>query len=379
MKKILLLLLLFLIPLSICRAEDLANNAISSVIMEYSTGKILYEKNANQKLAPASMTKIMTMLLTMETIDEGKLSMDDSIVISKTAADMGGSQMFLEEHSSVKVKELLKGIAIASANDAAVALAEKVGGSVDNFVNMMNEKATTLGLTNTTFKNPHGLDEEGHLSTAHDMAVMARSLIGYKDILNYTSTYEDYFNKPDGSRTWLVNTNKLVRFYKGVDGLKTGYTEGAGYCLTATAKKNDIRFITVVMGEPTSDQRSLDTSNLLNYAFNTYRLNTILSKDTELGKVNIEKGSIDEGTIVLKDDITEVEKVSEDKKEYSYNIKLDNIEAPVKYGDKVGTIEIIDNEGLIIREEDITIKESIDKANLFHILNNNLKVIIRGK
>lgn len=379
MKKILLLLLLFLIPLSICRAEDLANNAISSVIMEYSTGKILYEKNANQKLAPASMTKIMTMLLTMEAIDEGKLSMDDSIVISKTAADMGGSQMFLEEHSSVKVKELLKGIAIASANDAAVALAEKVGGSVDNFVNMMNEKATTLGLTNTTFKNPHGLDEEGHLSTAHDMAVMARSLIGYKDILNYTSTYEDYFNKPDGSRTWLVNTNKLVRFYKGVDGLKTGYTEGAGYCLTATAKKNDIRFITVVMGEPTSDQRSLDTSNLLNYAFNTYRLNTILSKDTELGKVNIEKGSIDEGTIVLKDDITEVEKVSEDKKEYSYNIKLDNIEAPVKYGDKVGTIEIIDNEGLIIREEDITIKESIDKANLFHILNNNLKVIIRGK
>ena len=379
MRKIFLLLLLFLIPLSLCKAEDLAGGAISSVIMEYSTGKILYEKNANQKLAPASMTKIMTMLLTMEAIDEGKLSMDDSIVISKTAADMGGSQMFLEEHSSVKVKELLKGIAIASANDAAVALAEKVGGSVDNFVNMMNEKATTLGLTNTTFKNPHGLDEEGHLSTAHDMAVMARSLIGYKDILNYTSTYEDYFNKPDGSRTWLVNTNKLVRFYKGVDGLKTGYTEGAGYCLTATAKKNDIRFITVVMGEPTSDQRSLDTSNLLNYAFNTYRLNTILSKDTELGKVNIEKGSIDEGTIVLKDDITEVEKVSEDKKEYSYNIKLDNIEAPVKYGDKVGTIEIIDNEGLIIREEDITIKESIDKANLFHILNNNFKVIIKGK
>ena len=378
MKKIVLLLLLLVFPITHIKAEDLSENAVSAVIMEYSTGKILYEKNANQRLAPASMTKIMTMLLTMEAIDEGKISLDDSVVISKNASDMGGSQMFLEEHSSIKLKELLKGVAIASANDAAVALAETIGGSVDNFVSMMNDKAKELDLSNTTFKNPHGLDEEGHLSTAHDMAIMARELIKYKDILNYTSTYEDYFNKPDGSRTWLVNTNKLVRFYKGVDGLKTGYTEGAGYCLTATAKKNDIRFITVVMGEKTSDLRSLETSNMLNYAFNTYRLNKILTKETELGKIPIEKGNIDEGTIVLKNDITEVEKISSDKKEYTYNVKLDKVKAPVKNGDKVGTVEIIDNEGLIVREEEITIKEDINKTNIFHIFSKNIKTLISG-
>ena len=379
MKKIIIILILLLFPISFIHAEELPGNAISSVIMEYSTGKILYENNANQRLAPASMTKIMTMLLTMEAIDEGKISMDDNITISKVAADMGGSQMFLEANSTIKLKELIKGVAIASANDAAVALAETVGGSLDNFVDMMNEKVKELGLTNTTFKNPHGLDEEEHLSTAHDMAVMARELIKYKDILNYTATYEDYFNKPDGSRTWLVNTNKLVRFYKGVDGLKTGYTEGAGYCLTATAQKNGIRFITVVMGEPSSDQRSYDTSNMLNYAFNTYRLNTILSKDNELGKIKVEKGDIEEGTLILNDDITEVEKISDDKKEYSYNIKVDKIVAPVNNKDKVGTIEIIDNEGLIVKEVDITIKENINKANIMQIIKKNIKTFVSGK
>ena len=379
MKKIIYIFILFIFPLSLIHAQDLAENAISSVIMEYSTGKVLYEKNANQRLAPASMTKIMTMLLTMEAIDDGKINMDDNINISKVASDMGGSQMFLEANTSIKLKELVKGVAIASANDAAVALAEAVGGSVDNFVNMMNEKAKELGLTNTSFKNPHGLDEEGHLSTANDMAVMARELIKHKEILNYTATYEDYFNKPDGSRTWLVNTNKLVRFYKGVDGLKTGYTEGAGYCLTATASKNGIRFITVVMGEPSSDQRSYDTSDMLNYAFNTYRLNTILSKDNELGKVKIEKGNIEEGTIILNDDITEVEEISSDKKEYSYNIKLDKVVAPVKNGNKIGTVEIIDNEGLVVKEVDLTIKEDVRKINVMEIFIKNVKTFISGR
>ena len=379
MKKIVFLLTLLLIPINIIKAEDLAKNAISGVIMEYETGKILYDKNSNQRLAPASMTKIMTMLLTMEAIDSGKLNMDDEIIISKNAADMGGSQMFLEANSSIKVKELLKGIAIASANDAAVALAETVGGSLDNFVNMMNEKAKDLGLNNTTFKNPHGLDTEGHLSTAHDMAIMARELIKHNKILEFTSTYEDYFNKPDGSRTWLVNTNKLVRFYKGVDGLKTGFTDGAGYCLTATAKKNNIRFITVVMGEPTSDLRSQDTSNMLNYAFNTYKLNTILSKEQDLGKIKIEKGMQDYGTIILKNDISEVTIINSDNNNYSYNIKLNKVTAPVKNGDTIGTIEILDNEGLVIREDNLTIKENINKANIFHILIKCLKVIMTGK
>ena len=379
MKKLLLLFICLFLFISTINAEELTENAISSVIMEYSTGKILYEKNSNQMLAPASMTKIMTMLLTMETIDNGKLSMDDYVNISKNASDMGGSQMFLEANTEIQVKELLKGIAIASANDAAVALAEKIGGSVDNFVNMMNEKAKSLGALNTTFKNPHGLDTEGHLSTAHDMAIMARELIKHEKILEYTSTYEDYFNKSDGSRTWLVNTNKLVRFYKGVDGLKTGYTEGAGYCLTATAKKSDIRFITVVMGEPSSDIRSSETTNLLNFAFNTYKLNKILSKDSDLGKIKIEKGMQDYGTLTLIDDINEVILINNETTNYSYNLKLDKVKAPVNNGDKVGTIEIIDNEGLIIREEMLTIKENIKNANFLNILGKNFLTLFKGK
>ena len=242
MKKILLLIISFFLLTSSVWAEDFASNAKSGILMEYSTKKILFEKNANERLAPASMTKIMTMLLVMEKIDNGEISYDSMVNISKNASSMGGSQMFLDEGSAVKVGELLKGLSIASANDAAVALAEFIGGSVDNFVNMMNEKAKELGLENTQFKNPHGLDQEGHYSSAKDMAIMARELISHEDILKYTSTYEDYFNKSDGSRTWLVNTNKLVRFYPGVDGLKTGFTSTAKYCLTATAKKNNICF-----------------------------------------------------------------------------------------------------------------------------------------
>jgi serine-type D-Ala-D-Ala carboxypeptidase (penicillin-binding protein 5/6) len=379
MKKILISFFLFFSLIGFVKAEDLASNAVSAVIMEYSTGKILYEKNANQQLAPASMTKIMTLLLTMEAIDNGRLSMDDLITVSTNAANMGGSQMFLEANSEVKVSELIKGISIASANDAAVCLAETLGGSVDKFVEMMNNKATELGLTNTTFKNPHGLDTEGHLSSAHDMAIMARALISHATILKFTSTYEDYFNKADGSRTWLVNTNRLVRFYPGVDGLKTGYTDGAGYCLTATAMKNGVRYITVVMGEPSSDMRSQETTNLLNYAFNTYRLNTIINTEQILGKIKIEKGMQDYGNLVVKNDVTEVELNNQDKLNYSYNLKLNEVTAPVKNGDIVGSVDILDSEGLVIRSDDLTIKEDVKKATLAHIFKKNLAVLIYGK
>ena len=206
---------------------------------------------------------------------------------------MGGSQIFLEPNSNMKVEELLKGIAIASGNDAAVAMAEKIGGTTEEFVKMMNEKASELNLKNTHFANVHGLDTENHYTSAEDMAIMARELIKHEKILEYTSIYEEYLNKPDGSKTWLVNTNKLIRFFDGVDGLKTGYTTNAGFCLTSTAKRNNIRYITVVMGEPSSELRSSDTTGLLTYAFNNYKLNTIIEKGTELGKVKIEKGKIE--------------------------------------------------------------------------------------
>lgn len=379
MKKLILCLLLIFSFTSVVKAEEFAKSAKSAILIEYSTGKVLYEKNSNERLAPASMTKIMTMLLTMEAIDQGKINMNSMINISSNAASMGGSQMFLEANTSVKLEELLKGLAIASANDAAVAIAENIGGSVENFVSMMNEKAKNLGLENTNFVNPHGLDTDNHYSSAHDMAIMARELIKHEEILKFTSTYEDYFNKSDGSRTWLVNTNKLVRFYKGVDGLKTGYTKNAMYCLTATAKKNNIRFITVLMGEISSDVRSKETTELLNYAFSTYKLNTIVSKNQSLGEIKIEKGMKNKANLVVKEDINEVEKINQKSNEYNFNIKTNKIIAPVKKGDIVGSVEIKDSDGLIVREEELTIDEDINKISYLKLLLKNFKLLLSGK
>lgn len=378
MKKICFLLVLFLCPFSVF-AIDLASNAKSAIIIEPTTGKIIFEKNSNERLEPASMTKIMTLLLTFEAIDNGRVSLDDMVNISKRAEDMGGSQMFLEAGSNIRLEEIIKGVSIASANDGAIALAEFIGGSVENFVDMMNKKSEDLGLSNTHFANPHGLHADNHYSSAYDMAIMASNLISHEKVLNYTSIYEDYFNKPDGSRTWLVNTNKLVRFLEGVDGLKTGYTSEAGYCLTATAKKGNVRYITVVMGEPSSDIRSNETANMLNYAFNSFKLNTILDKSQELGTIYIDKSKQKTAKIVVKNSVTELISKEKDIPNYTYNLKVEKITVPIKAGTKVGTVEILDNEGLIVREEDVTISYDIEKCNLWETFLENLMTIIKGK
>ena len=378
MKKICFLLVLFLCPFSVL-AIDLASNAKSAIIIEPTTGKIIFEKNSNERLEPASMTKIMTLLLTFEAIDNGRVSLDDMVNISKRAEDMGGSQMFLEAGSNIRLEEIIKGVSIASANDGAIALAEFIGGSVENFVDMMNKKVEDLGLSNTHFANPHGLHADNHYSSAYDMAIMASNLISHEKVLNYTSIYEDYFNKPDGSRTWLVNTNKLVRFLEGVDGLKTGYTSEAGYCLTATAKKGNVRYITVVMGEPSSDIRSSETANMLNYAFNSFKLNTILDKSQELGTIYIDKSKQKTAKIVVKNPVTELISKEKDIPNYTYNLKVEKITVPIKAGTKVGTVEILDNEGLIVREEDVTISYDIEKCNLWETFLENLMTIIKGK
>lgn len=378
MKKICFLLVLFLCPFCVF-AIDLASNAKSAIIIEPTTGKIIFEKNSNERLEPASMTKIMTLLLTFEAIDNGRVSLDDMVNISKRAEDMGGSQMFLEAGSNIRLEEIIKGVSIASANDGAIALAEFIGGSVENFVDMMNKKVEDLGLSNTHFANPHGLHADNHYSSAYDMAIMASNLISHEKVLNYTSIYEDYFNKPDGSRTWLVNTNKLVRFLEGVDGLKTGYTSEAGYCLTATAKKGNVRYITVVMGEPSSDIRSSETTNMLNYAFNSFKLNTILDKSQELGTIYIDKSKQKTAKIVVKNPVTELISKEKDIPNYTYNLKVEKITVPIKAGTKVGTVEILDNEGLIVREEDVTISYDIEKCNLLETFLENLMTIIKGK
>ena len=383
MKRICLILLcisLFLHQGMVVKAEeDLTPTAKSAILIDYATGEVLYEKNADERLAPASMTKIGSMLLIMEAIDSGKLSLDDEVTISEEAASMGGSQIFLEAGEVYTVHDLLKGVAIASGNDAVVALAEKLAGSQEAFVDMMNKRFKELGANNTNFVNAHGLDAEGHLTTARDMATIARELLKHEKILEYTSIYEEYLEKNDGTKTWLVNTNKLVRFYDGVDGLKTGFTESAGYCLTATAKKDDFRLISVVMGEDSTENRSSDTVKLLNYGFNTYKINTIKTKDEVLGKVRVERGKENFAEIVLLEDATELLKNTEDVSNYEFNLKVDTIKAPVKPGDIVGSAEIIDNDGNIIDEVDVTVKKEIKKAGLLDYMLRNIQMFARGK
>ena len=370
MKKIFLFLLLFPI---IIFADDNMTSAKSSILMEYSTGKILYENNSKERLAPASMTKIMSMLLIMEKIDNGLLKLDDDVIISENAAKMGGSQIFLSANSKMKVNELLKGVAIASGNDAVVALAEKTYGSVDKFVAKMNEKANELGLINTQFKNPHGLDEDGHYSCSYDMAIMARELIKHESILNYTKIYEEYLTKEDGSKTWLVNTNKLVRFYDGVDGLKTGYTTNAMYCLVATAKKEDLRFITVVMGEPDNDTRTKDTANLLNYAFNNYQLNKIIKKNQKVDYIINNKTIKNKYYVYTKEDLNDVVEINSDIDYGKPYISYEELNYPIKKNTVVGYLKYKINDDII--SVPLIVKEDIKKSTFIDYFKHNFKVI----
>lgn len=379
MKKLLVIFCVFFSLITLVKAEDLTLNALSAILIDSSSGEVLYEKNADEKLAPASMTKIMTMLLIMEAIDNGNITFDDEVTITKEAASMGGSQVFLQEGEVYKVSELLKGIAVASGNDAAVAMAERIGGSVEGFVNMMNEKAKALNLSNTNFVNPHGLDVENHYSSARDMAIMAKELLKHEKILEYSSIYEEYLTKNDGSKTWLVNTNKLIKFYNGADGLKTGFTKSAGYCLTATAKKNDLRLISVVMKEDSTNARTEDTVKMLNYGFNTYKLNVIKDSNEILGRIKVVGGKKDYAEIVLKNPATKLLKISEQSQDYTFNILIDEVKAPIKKGDVIGTAQILDTDGNVVTNVDLTVKEDILKANFWDYIKRNLKISLSGK
>ena len=375
MKKVfsLLVVLFCLTFIKNVNALEMDINAKSAILVDYNTGKVLYSKNENEPLAMASMTKIMSLLLIMEKIDDGSLKYDDIVEISSEASSMGGSQIFLNPGDKYKVEDLLKGIAMASANDAAVALAEKTYGSIEHFIEAMNKKAESLDLKNTHFVNVHGLDEEGHYSSAYDMSIMARELLKHEKILDFTKVYEEYLTKPDGSQIWLVNTNKLVRFYDGVDGLKTGFTQNAGYCLTATGKKNNLRLISVVMGEETIEKRSSDTVKLLNYGFNTYKVNLIKSKSEILGNVNVQNGKKEKVNVVLVNDLIELLNVSDKPSNYKFEILVDKIIAPVKKGDIIGKVKVLDDKNNLISQVDITVNENILKANIWDLFKRNLK------
>lgn len=375
MKKIVFILisLFSFIFIKNVSAVEMEISAKSAILVDFNTGKVLYSKNENEPLAIASMTKVMSMLLIMEKIDDGSLKYDDIVEISTESSSMGGSQIFLNPGDKYKVIDLLKGVAMASANDAVVALAEKTYGSKEHFIEAMNKKAESLGLKNTHFVNVHGLDEEGHYSSAYDMSVMARELLKHEKILDFTRVYEEYLTKPDGSQIWLVNTNKLVRFYDGVDGLKTGFTQKAGYCLTATGKKNNLRLISVVMGEESIEKRSSDTVKLLNYGFNTFKVNLIKNKSEILGKVNVQKGKKENVDVVLVNDLIELLNASDKPSNYKFKILVDKIIAPVKKGDVIGKVKVLDDNGVLISQVDITVNENVLKANLWDLFKRNLK------
>ena len=356
---------------------NLAENAKSAILIDASTGNIIYEKNAHEKLAPASMTKMMSMLLIMEAIDRGELKWNQMITASENASSMGGSQILLETGEKMSVKDLFKGIAVASGNDAVVALSEAIAGTEDEFVKRMNQRAKELGLQDTNFKNPHGLDTANHYSSSYDMSLIAKELVKHEKVLEFTSIYEDYLREGQKNKVWLVNTNKLVRFYDGLDGLKTGYTKEAGYCLTSTAKRGDTRFITVVMGEPDTKTRNSETTSMLDYAFSQYESEKIFSKDNAVGTVRVDLGKTETVKLFPMEDVSVLNKKSENKKNANYELKANHLSAPIKKGEKVGEL-ILKVEGEKNRTIPLTVQNKVAKANLLEVYVHQVKSILAG-
>lgn len=344
-KKILIILLIFsLLPIKKINAvdNDVTPNAGGAILIEASSRQVLYEKNAQEKLFPASTTKIMTMILMFEAINDKKISFEDEITTSKYAASMGGSQVYLEVGEKMSLKDMFKSIAIASANDASVAVGEYIAGSIEKFVAMMNEKAKELNLVNTHFENATGLHHPNHYTCPHDLAIMAAYLIeiGGKDLLSVTSLYDSYIREDSTQSFWLVNTNKLLKLYDGVDGLKTGYTKEAGYCLVTTAKKDNQRIIGVLMKESAPKTRNEEMCNLLDYGFNNYKQVTLYQKNDLIEQHVVDQ--MDNLTIDVKchQDIVYTKAKNNDQKattKITYNQDL----LPINKGDQVATLEVI--------------------------------------
>lgn len=357
---------------------ELADDAKSAILIERDTGAILYEKNIHEKLPPASMTKIMTMLLIMEAIDKGQIQLNEKVRTSEYAASMGGSQIFLEPGEEMTVKDLLKSIAIASANDASVALAEKIAGSEQAFVKMMNKKAAELKLKNTKFQNTTGLSTDDHYSSAYDMAIMAKELLKYEDITKFTKIYEDYLREDTDKKFWLVNTNKLVKFYPGADGLKTGFTKEAKYCLTATAKKDDMRVIAVIFGAQDPKGRNAQITSMMDYAFSQYKTHPFYKKGEKLAKIKVNKGHQNDVHAVTSESISVLTKKGQqfDKLKQEININKKQV-APIKKGDKVGTLIIKKGDKVLI-ESDLLAEKEIKKANWWQLYKKSLGMMTKS-
>ncbi len=333
---------LLILPItSFAKNDVITINSKAAILIDASSGKILYEKNADQQLAIASITKVMTLNLIFDAVENGKLDLNEKIMISQNASGMGGSQAFIDAGYNYTASELIKSIIIASANDSAVAMAERVAGSEEAFVHKMNEKAKALGMNNTVFKNCTGLPESGHLSSARDVAKMSQELLKHKDYFTWATIWMDEINhEKDGRVTELVNTNKLIRSLNGCNGLKTGYTSEAGFCVTTTAERDGMRLISVILGGNTSKERFKESAELINYGFANYSNQIVLSAGEELGKVEVKNGtekvlkavSIESFSLSINNDGT-------DKIEKKV-ILPEKIDAPIKAGQEVGSVII---------------------------------------
>lgn len=375
MKKLASLIMAILIaimPMNLSFAnEDNAPLSVSSksaILMDVGSGQILYEKNAHDKLPPASVTKVMTMLLICEALDSGKITLDDSVQISENAASMGGSQIFLEAGEVQKVDTLLKGIAVASANDGCVAMAEYIGGSVESFVEMMNAKAKELNMKDTNFVNTNGLPVDNHYTSAHDIAIMSRELLKHDVISKYLTTWMDQVVVGKKQITvGLANTNKLIKHYQGATGVKTGFTQQAKYCLSASAKRGDTHLVAVTLGAETSHERFKDATSLLNFGFANYESVKLCSKNDNIATLTLDKADEQKINLVAKEDLSVLIKKGGNK-DFTRKIKVnENPTIPIKKGTNLGYVEIYQGKTLVGKVDLVNTKD-IQKASYLKML-----------
>ena len=364
------------VPKTEVSGDKLHLKAKAAVLMDANSGKILYVKNGKEALAPASMTKLMTLVLAMKAINSGKVAWSDQVPVSDEAYQMGGAQIWLEPGEQISLRQLLKAIAIGSANDACVAIAEYIGGSEEEFVNMMNQEAKVLGMENSNFANPHGLDEAGHAVSAVDMAKLARYAVTVPGLLKLTAMMEDRtIRNGKGGFLWLINHNRLLSSYKGMDGLKTGFTSKAGFCLTATAKRDGFRLISVVMGEPDAKTRTIETRTLLNYGFSQFSSVPIVKANHSMATVKVIQGIDASIPVSPAEDVYLTIQKGENRK-ISQKVELpDSVQAPIQKGQAIGRL-IVYQSGEKIGEVPLIATASMDKligVKLFlHVLRGAL-------
>ncbi len=383
MRKFIILLLCIctvMCPLGVLADDsNVIPDAVSGILIEANSGRIIYEKEKDKQVAVASMTKMVAQIIILENIEAGKIKWDDVITVSKNAEEMGGSQIYLQQGEKITVEDLMKGISMASGNDATVAMAEVISGTEERFVKLMNQKVKELGLKNTAFKNCTGLDEEGHYSSAYDMAMIARELVvNHPEILRFSSMYEDYLREDTPNKFWLVNTNKLVRFYEGADGLKTGHTDAAQYCLAATAKRKGVRLIGIVLGVPNSKVRNTQAMQLLDYGFNNVKQRVLKKSGEVVSTLKLDKADISEIQVKIKDDLVVVENLDGEEHKYTYDIVIDDVKLPIQANTVVGKIKVKEGKN-VVSTMDLIVDKKVEKLSYLDLFLNSLLNIFSGE